>query len=72
LLTDLADDLAHGILTIRTQNARAVAEEAVRKERNFSNAVIQTTGGLIIGLDPEGRIQLFNHACEKNNRIYVR
>jgi len=65
LLTDLADDLAHGILTIRTQNARAVAEEAVRKERNFSNAVIQTTGGLIIGLDPEGRIQLFNHACEK-------
>ena len=65
LLTDLADDLAHGILTIRTQNARALAEETVRKERNFSNAVIQTTGGLIIGLDPEGRIQLFNHACEK-------
>jgi PAS domain S-box-containing protein len=65
LLTDLADDLAYGILTIRSQKARALAEETVRKERNFSNAVIQTTGGLIIGMDPEGRIQLFNHACEK-------
>jgi PAS domain S-box-containing protein len=65
LLTDLSDDLAYGILTIRLQKARALAEETVRKERNFSNAVIQTTSGLIIGMDPEGRIQLFNHACEK-------
>jgi len=71
LLTDLSDDLAYGILTIRLQKARALAEETVRKERNFSNAVIQTTSGLIIGMDPEGRIQLFNHACEKNHRIYV-
>jgi PAS domain S-box-containing protein len=40
-------------------------EEALLSERNFSDAVIQTTGGLIIGLDQEGRIQLFNRACEK-------
>ena len=66
LLKDLADDLAYGILTIRLQEARALAEETIRKERNFSNAVIQTTGGLIVGLDPNGRIQLFNNACEKS------
>lgn len=65
LLMELSDDLSYGILTIRMQNARALAEETVRKERNFSNAVIQTTGGLIVGMDPEGRIQLFNNACEK-------
>ena len=65
LLTDLSDDLAYGILSIRMQEARKSAEEAVLKERNFCNAIIQTTSGLIVVLDPEGRIELFNHACEK-------
>ena len=65
LLKDIADDLAYGILAIRMQEARKLAEEAVIKERNFCNAIIQTTSGLIIVLDPEGRIELFNHACEK-------
>jgi PAS domain S-box-containing protein len=65
LLTELANDLAHGIITLRIRAAKAVAEETLRNERNFINAVVQTTGGLIVGLDMEGRIQLFNHACEK-------
>jgi PAS domain S-box-containing protein len=65
LLSDIADDLAYGILAIRMQEARILAEETVIRERNFCNAIIQTTSGLIIVLDPEGRIELFNHACEK-------
>jgi PAS domain S-box-containing protein len=65
LLTDLSNDLAHGIITLRVRAGKAVAEVKLRNERNFINAVVLTTGGLIVGLDTEGRIQLFNHACEK-------
>jgi PAS domain S-box-containing protein len=65
LLTELAADLSYGITALRERNARTEAEEKLREERSFSDAVIRTTGGLIIGLDKEGRIQLFNHACEK-------
>jgi PAS domain S-box-containing protein len=65
LLTELADDLSYGIMTFRARSARAEAEEKLREERSFSSAVIRTTGGLIVGLDKEGRIRLFNRACEK-------
>jgi PAS domain S-box-containing protein len=65
LLMELARDVSQGIIALRLREARNRAEELLRAERNFSNAVIQTTGGLIVGLDTKGRIQLFNHACEK-------
>jgi PAS domain S-box-containing protein len=65
LLTDLSTDVAHAIMTLRIRAAKAVAEENLHNERNFINAIVQTTGGLIVGLDMEGRIQLFNRACEK-------
>ena len=52
-------------MALRVRAAKAVAEEKLHNERNFINAVVQTTGGLILGLDTQGRIQLFNHACEK-------
>jgi PAS domain S-box-containing protein len=65
LLTELAGDISYGIMALRVRSARDDAEKKLREERNFSNAVIQTTGGLIVGLDKEGRIRLFNRACEK-------
>ncbi len=65
LLSELSTDLSHGIVTLRMRSALASATETLRKERNFSEAVIQTTGGLIVGYDLEGRIRIFNHACEK-------
>jgi PAS domain S-box-containing protein len=65
LLSELANDLAHGIATLRVRAALDKATETLRAERNFSEAVIQTTGGLIAGFDPEGRIRIFNRACEK-------
>jgi PAS domain S-box-containing protein len=51
--------VAYGDMTLRR-----LAEEALREERAFIDTVLQTTGGLIIGLDLEGRIRMFNHACE--------
>lgn len=40
--------------------------EALYAERNLSSAVVNTTGALVLLINPEGRIVLFNPACEKN------
>jgi PAS domain S-box-containing protein len=65
LLVELANDLAYGITTIRLRAAQAKAEESLRNEHNFINTILQTTGGLIVGLDTRGRIKIFNHSCER-------
>jgi PAS domain S-box-containing protein len=41
------------------------AEEALKKERDFTSAIIDTAGALVVVLDPEGRIVRFNKACER-------
>ncbi|MBD3376743.1 PAS domain S-box protein [candidate division KSB1 bacterium] len=45
-------------------NERRRAEEALRRERNFVSGILDTSGALILVLDPEGRIVRFNRACE--------
>ena len=45
-------------------NERRIAEEALRKERNFVSAVLDTSGALVIVLDTKGKIVRFNRACE--------
>jgi PAS domain S-box-containing protein len=40
-------------------------EEALRRERDFSSAVVETEGALVVVLDPRGRIVRFNRACEQ-------
>jgi len=45
-------------------NERRMAEEALRKERNFVSAVLNTSGALVIVLDTKGNIVRFNRACE--------
>ncbi len=45
--------------------ARTEAEEALRQERDFSNAVLDTVDALVLVLDAAGRIVRFNAACEK-------
>lgn len=42
---------------------RRQAEEAVRRERDFSNAVLDTAGALVVVMDRAGRIIRFNRAC---------
>ncbi len=51
----LATDVTH----------RRAAEEAARGERDFSNAVVQTSGALVVVLDREGHVVRFNRACEE-------
>jgi PAS domain S-box-containing protein len=41
------------------------AEHAVAAERDFSNAVVDTSGALVLVLDREARIVRFNRACEQ-------
>ena len=52
-----------GVATDVTERLRA--EAAVKAERDFSAAVIDTAGSLVMVLDAEGRIQRFNRACEQ-------
>jgi len=46
-------------LSIQTLVAR------VREGLAFSNAVVDTAGSLVMVLDPQGRIERFNQACER-------
>jgi len=44
---------------------RRQAEEALNKSRAYADNLIKTANTMIIGLDAEGNIQLFNQAAEK-------
>jgi PAS domain S-box-containing protein len=44
---------------------RKQAEAALRAERDFGSAVLQTVGSLVVVLDRDGRIVGFNKACEQ-------
>lgn len=44
---------------------RKEVEEALRRERDFTSAILNTVGVLIVVLDRQGRIVRFNRACEK-------
>lgn len=41
------------------------AEEALKKERDFVSAILDTSGALVVVLDQEGKIIRFNNACER-------
>ncbi len=43
---------------------RKQATEALRQERDFSSALLNTVGALVVVLDREGRVVRFNQACE--------
>ncbi|GEM_PF-2505641 len=45
--------------------AQKLAEEALQKERDFTNTLINTAGSLIVVLDQNGNIVNLNQACEK-------
>ena len=45
---------------------RKEAAEALKQERDFSAALLDTLGALVVVLDRDGRIVRFNHACETN------
>lgn len=40
-------------------------EEALERERDLSRTILDTAQGLIVVLDTEGRVQVFNRACQQ-------
>jgi PAS domain S-box-containing protein len=46
-------------------SGRKRAEQALQKERDFIDAVLETAGALVVVLDRDGRILRFNRACEQ-------
>lgn len=58
-------ELIGAVLTFVDITERKLAEQALRAERNFTNAVLSNAGALVLVLDHEGRIRRFNHAAEQ-------
>ncbi len=53
------------LVFIRDVSERKSAEEALVRERSFQAQIMKTIGALVVVLDPEGRITLFNRSCER-------
>lgn len=49
----------------RDLTKRKQAQDELKKERDFSSAVIETVASLVVVLDRQGRIVHFNRACEQ-------
>ncbi len=53
------------IATIEDITARKKAEYSLKKERDFSSAILDTSGALIVVIDKDGRVASFNRKCEE-------
>ena len=65
VVRDEAGQITHYVKVAEDITSRKVAEEALRAERNFSDAVVETAPVLILVMDREGRIVRFNRTCEE-------
>jgi PAS domain S-box-containing protein len=52
-------------VVLRDISDRKRADQALQKERDFIDAVLETAGALVVVLDRDGRILRFNRACEQ-------
>jgi len=52
-------------VVLRDISERKRADQALQKERDFIDAVLETAGALVVVLDRDGRILRFNRACEQ-------
>ena len=50
---------------METSTEHKQTEEALKQERDFNDAIINTVGAMIVVLDREGGIVRFNHTCEQ-------
>ena len=53
------------VLQLVNVTDRILAEEKLRIEQDFGNAVLASANALVVVLDSSGRIRRFNKACEK-------
>ena len=64
LLEEVTNDIAYAISATRERERRKQAEEALRKEKEFSENLIDTAQVIILVLDTEGRIVRSNPYME--------
>ena len=63
LLGDLADDLAHGITTLRLRAAQAEAEAALRDNEATLRGILNATQESVWLFSPEGRVLMANEVA---------
>jgi PAS domain S-box-containing protein len=64
LLESLSADISYALDALDQDRQRIMAEEALRSERDFISAVLDTASALVIVLDKQGKITRFNRECE--------
>ena len=64
-LRDEASGLEGGVVVFRDITVSKRTEEALRRERDWAAAVLDTVASLVLVLDRDGRILGFNRACEQ-------
>lgn len=66
LLWSAISNLEKGLVyaAARDITERKQAEQALQQDRDFTQAILNTVGALVVVLDPQGKIVSFNHACE--------
>lgn len=64
-LRAIVADAEHPFLIIATFSRKTRSENLLQKERNFISAILETTGALVILLDPQYRFIRINNAFEK-------
>lgn len=62
LFQELADDIAYGVIGLRTRLARAKAERSLRESEAFSQATIDALGAHLLVLDEAGKILMVNRS----------
>ena len=65
LIQDETGKSSGRIAIIRDLTQTRKTEDSLKKERNFYSSVLNAAAGLLLVLDKEGRILLFNGVCEK-------
>ncbi len=65
LLSEAANDLSFALANLGRETARRKAEEIVRQERDFSNALISSLPGILYLFDEQGRFLRWNKNFER-------
>ena len=63
-LRRLAPAIQRELHEAQERRRRSEAERALESERDYSRRLIEAANAMIVGLDPEGRITLFNRVAE--------
>ena len=64
LLDEIASDVSFALDGIRSEKARRRAQSTLKRESEFTRAVLDVAGAIIVVLDTEGRIVRFNREGE--------